>query len=47
MLNRVTINALLRSVIGVLGAAVVIMLALSAWNSWSRLAVASRATHFS
>src|SRR5579871_2151859 len=43
MLNRVTINALLRAVIGVLGAAVVIMLALSAWNSWSRLAAASRA----
>jgi len=43
MLNRVTINALLKSVIGVLGAAVVIMLALSAWNSWSRLAAASRA----
>ena len=43
MLNRVTINALLRTVIGVLGAAVVIMLSLSAWDSWSRLAVASRA----
>jgi methyl-accepting chemotaxis protein len=43
MLNRVTINALLKSVIGVLGAAAVIMLALSAWNSWSRLAAASRA----
>jgi methyl-accepting chemotaxis protein len=43
MLNRVTINVLLRSVIGVLGAAVVVMLALSAWNSWSRLAAAGRA----
>jgi hypothetical protein len=43
MLNRVTINALLRTVIGALGAAVVIMLSLSAWDSWSRLAVASRA----
>lgn len=43
MLNRVTINAILRSVIGVLGAAVVIMLALGAWNSWSRLGAANRA----
>jgi methyl-accepting chemotaxis protein len=43
MLNRVTINALLKAVIGVLGAAVVIMLALSAWESWGRLATASRA----
>lgn len=33
MLNRMTINALLRTVIAVLGAAVVIMLSLSAWTS--------------
>ena len=43
MPNRVTINALLKTVIGVLGAAVVILLALSAWESWGRLATASRA----
>src|SRR5580704_8638164 len=43
MLNRVTINSLLKTVIGVLGAAVVIMLALSAWESWGRLGAASRA----
>ena len=43
MLNRVTINALLKTVIGVLGAAVVIMLSLSAWDSWNRLGTASRA----
>jgi methyl-accepting chemotaxis protein len=43
MLNRVTINTLLKTVIGVLGAAVVIMLSLSAWDSWGRLTVASRA----
>jgi methyl-accepting chemotaxis protein len=44
MLNRVTISALLKTVIGVLGAAVVIMLSLSAWESWERLGIASRAT---
>ena len=43
MLNRMTINALLRTVIAVLGAAVVIMLSLSAWTSWNRLGTASRA----
>jgi methyl-accepting chemotaxis protein len=43
MLNRVAINALLKTVIAVLGAAVVIMLSLSAWDSWSRLGAASRA----
>jgi methyl-accepting chemotaxis protein len=43
MLNRVTIKALLKTVIGVLGAAVVIMLSLSAWDSWNRLGTASRA----
>jgi methyl-accepting chemotaxis protein len=43
MLNKVTINALLRAVIGVLGAAVMIMLSLSAWESWGRLGTASRA----
>jgi methyl-accepting chemotaxis protein len=43
MLNRVTINTLLKAVIATLGAAVVIMLSLSAWNSWERLGSASRA----
>src|ERR1700728_4346096 len=43
MLNRVTIISLLKTVIGVLGAAVVIMLALSVWESWGRLGAASRA----
>src|SRR5262245_4694171 len=37
MLNRISVNALLKSVIATLGAAVVIMLAISAWGSWTRL----------
>jgi methyl-accepting chemotaxis protein len=37
MLNRISVNALLKSVIAILGAAVVIMLAISAWGSWTRL----------
>jgi methyl-accepting chemotaxis protein len=43
MLNRVTISALLKTVIAVFGAAVVIMLSLNVWNSWSELTAASRA----
>ena len=34
MLNRVTINTLLKTVIAALGVVVVIMLSLSAWESW-------------
>src|SRR5882757_2680519 len=37
MLNRISVNALLKSVIATLGAAVVIMLGISAWGSWTRL----------
>jgi methyl-accepting chemotaxis protein len=44
MLHRMTINTLLKAVIATLGAAVVIMLSFSAWESWGRLSVASRAT---
>ena len=43
MLNRVTISRLLKTVITALGAAVVIMLLLTAWQSWDRLAMTSRA----
>ena len=43
MLNRVTINTLLKTVIAALGVVVVIMLSLSAWESWGRLSSASRA----
>jgi methyl-accepting chemotaxis protein len=42
MLNRVSVNALLKSVIAVMGAAVMIMLAISAWGSWSRLGAEKR-----
>src|SRR5690349_12853744 len=37
MLSRISVNALLKSVIAMLCAAVVVVLALSAWNSWARL----------
>ncbi len=37
MLSRFSVNALLKSVIAVLASVVVIMLATSAWDSWSRL----------
>src|SRR5262245_43791915 len=39
MLDRLSVNAILRSVIAALGAVVVIMLAAGAWSSWSRLQV--------
>ncbi len=42
MVDRLSVNLLLKSVIAALSTAVVIMLALSAWNSWTRLAAASR-----
>ena len=42
MLNRVSVNAILKSVIATLAAAVVVMLALSAWSSWERLAAVKR-----
>jgi len=43
MLNRVTISALLKTVIALCGAAVVIMLSLNVWDSWNRLNSDSRA----
>src|SRR5713226_6142497 len=42
MLNRVSVNAILKSVIATLAAAVVVMLALGAWSSWDRLAAVNR-----
>src|SRR5712692_7278745 len=42
MLSRVSVNAILKSVIATLAAAVVVMLALSAWGSWNRLAAVKR-----
>jgi methyl-accepting chemotaxis protein len=43
MLNRVSINVLLKTVIAALGGAVVIVLSIIALDSWSRLNAASRA----
>ena len=37
MLNRLTVNALLKTVIAALSAAVMVMLASDAWDSWKRL----------
>ncbi len=42
MLDKVSVNALLKAVIATAAAAIVLMLALSAWASWQRLASASR-----
>ena len=42
MIKRVTVNVLLKSVIAMLATAVVVMLSLGAWNSWSRLAAVNR-----
>jgi len=42
MLNRISVNVLLKSVIATLAVAVVIALSLSAWSSWSRLGAVKR-----
>ncbi|MDO9298816.1 methyl-accepting chemotaxis protein [Bradyrhizobium sp.] len=42
MLNRLTISALLKSVIAVMAACVVAFLIMTAWDSWGRLQTASR-----
>jgi len=42
MLDRLSVNAILKAVIAALSAVVVIMLAAGAWSSWSRLQVDSR-----
>jgi methyl-accepting chemotaxis protein len=42
MLKKVSINALLKSLIATMGAAIVLLLAQSAWDSWQRLRTASR-----
>jgi methyl-accepting chemotaxis protein len=41
-MNRLSVNVLLKSVIGVLAGALVITLAAGAWQSWSRLAAVDR-----
>ncbi len=42
MLDRLSINAILKSVIAALSAVVVVMLAAGAWHSWQRLGVETR-----
>jgi methyl-accepting chemotaxis protein len=42
MLNRISVNALLKTVIGVLGLAVVVMLMVSSWQSLQRLKAVDR-----
>jgi methyl-accepting chemotaxis protein len=42
VLNRLSANALLKSVIGVMAAIVVVMLAANAWSSWQQLATVGR-----
>jgi methyl-accepting chemotaxis protein len=42
MLDRLSVNAILKAVIAALSVVVVIMLAAGAWSSWSRLQVVSR-----
>src|SRR5882672_8782874 len=45
MLNRLTVNALLKSAILLLATVVVIQLTLGAWEAWGRLNVATRMVH--
>src|SRR6266446_2074918 len=42
MFSRMSANAILKSVIATLGLAVVIMLAMGAWSSWTRLGAVNR-----
>src|SRR4051812_14686471 len=42
MVSRLSVNALLKSVIAIMGAAVMIALLLSAWDSWSRLQITNQ-----
>ena len=42
MLSRFSVAGLLKSVVGLAGIAVVMMVATSAWDSWERLAVTGR-----
>jgi len=42
MVSRLSVNALLKSVIAIMGAAVMTTLLLSAWGSWSRLQIANQ-----
>jgi methyl-accepting chemotaxis protein len=45
MLNRLSVNALLKSTIGLLAATIIIGVAFGAWQSWGRLRGAERLAH--
>ena len=45
MLNRFSVNAILKSIFGLMVAAVVILLAFNAWDSWFRLKAANQMTN--
>src|SRR3954463_4188061 len=42
MVSRLSVNALLKSVIAIMGAAVMTSLLLSAWDSWGRLQITNQ-----
>src|SRR3954471_22596743 len=42
MLNRITVSTILKSAIGACVAAVIVLLALGAWESWSRFKAAAK-----
>ena len=42
MLNKLSVGALLKSVIGILGAVVIVMLAQNAWEAFARYRTANR-----
>ena len=42
MLNRLSVNALLKTIIAVLSAVVIVVLSIGAWDSWHRMVVAGR-----
>ncbi len=41
-MNRLSVNALLKSVVGIPAAAIVVALLMGAWDSWNRFSAASR-----
>ena len=45
MLNRISVNAILKSMFGLMAMAVVTLLALSSWDSWTRLRDAAQMTN--
>ena len=42
MLDRISVNAVLKSIFGLMAGAVVVLLAFNAWDSWTRMKVTSR-----